>query len=130
MEIEYRGYRIVETEVETECFGFPMTKAFKVLDEFDDPLPILQNLHWSPGDARLSIDFVHDVFKVTKKWPTTQTHEFNIALAYRANFVQVYQTLQSVKKVLADCQEMGDDPTAEVSSLLHGLHVSSVSGRH
>ncbi len=129
MEIEYRGYRIVELEVEVESFGFPMTRAFQVLDEFDDPLPLSQNLHWSPGDARLAIDFVHDVFKVTKKWPTTQSHEFNIALAYRGNFIQVYKTLQNIKRVLGDCQEMGDDPTTEVSAMLHGLHVSSVDGR-
>ena len=128
METEYRGYRIIEVETDIESLGFPMRHAFRVLDEFDDPLPLVQDLHWSPADARLAIDFVLDVFKVTKKWPTTKAHEFNIAVAYRANFVQVYQAILKIKATLADCREMGDDPTDEVSATLHALHLASIGG--
>lgn len=113
MEIEYRGWRIVEEAVDAEAHGFAMTRAFAVYDDLDDPLPVLQNLHWSPNDARLAIDFCMDVFALTrgKKWPTTQTHEFNVAVAYRARFVEVYQALRKVERLLSSEDDgLGEAP--------------------
>lgn len=132
MEIEYNGYRIVEADVDQDCRGFRMQRVFKVLDEFDDPLPINHTAFWSPTDAMQAIDFVQDVFKTLhrgQKWPTTRTYEMNLAMAYRANFVHVYQVLRQIKKTLDDCEEMGDDPTAQIRSALELLHLASVNPR-
>lgn len=129
MEIEYRGWRIVEEAVDAEAHGFAMTRAFAVYDEFDEPLPINQNLHWSPNDARLAIDFCLDVFALTrgKKWPTTQTHEFNVAVAYRANFVRVYQVLRKVEMLTND-DGLGDDPLKAIRDELQYLRQSCLGG--
>ena len=124
METEYRGWRIVECDIDVESMGFRMTRTFRVLDEFDDPMPINHGSFWSPADARQAIDFVEDVFKLMrgKKWPTSKTHEFNLAMAYRSQFVAVYETLQKIKKAAQDAQEMGDDPSADVLRLLDTLY--------
>lgn len=129
-EVEYRGWRIVETETDQEASGFKMTRVFKVLDEFDDPLPITHNAYWSPGDAKQAIDFVLDVFEMTrgKKWPTTQTHEFNVAMAYRARFVEVYAAIRKIKTIIADAAEMGDDPSREITDHLHALNLRCLGG--
>lgn len=121
METEHRGWRIVEVEVDQECHGFRMGRVFKVLDEFDEPLPVLQHTFWSPSDARLTIDFVEQ-FRKNPKWPTTMTYDLNEAGCYRRNFVDVHQTLRGLLTILADCQEMGDDPTIPIREAINYLH--------
>lgn len=125
MEIEYRGWRIIETDTDQECHGFKMGRVFTVLDEFDDPLPITQHTFWSPADAMLVIDFVVE-FKKDKNWPTTMTYELNEAACYRRNFVQVHKTLRGLRTILSDCEEMGDDPTKEIRDALSLLHQASM----
>lgn len=125
METEYRGWRIVETETDTECHGFKMGRVFTVMDEFDEPLPVLQHTFWSPSDARLTIDFVEQ-FRKNPKWPTTMTYELNEAACYRRNFIEVFATLKKLRTILDDCQEMGDDPTQPIRDALTLLHVRSV----
>lgn len=122
-EVEYRGWRIVEVDTDIEAFGFRMTRAFAVKDEFDDGLPMSHQMYWSPGDARQAIDFVIDVFKLSRKWLTTHTHEFNIAMCYRARFVEVYAAILKVKNIIDDAREMGDDPSRDILDHLQALNL-------
>jgi|SRR5690606_26604599 len=127
MEIEYRGWRIVEEEADVECHGFRMSRVFAVYDDLGDPLPILQNRHWSPGDAKLAIDFCIDVFALMKqgqKWPTTQTAEFNEAILYRRNFVEVYQALRRVELIAQIGDDgLGEDPLKAIEEELRCLRL-------
>lgn len=131
-EIEYKGWRILQTDVDLDCHGFRMPHLFKVVDEFDEALPVIQTAFWSPMDAMLAIDFVVDVYKDLRqgqKWPTTKTHEMNMAVAYRGNFINVYHALKKIRTIVDDCTEMGDDPSKPIIDVLDLLHHTSVTPR-
>ena len=131
-ECTYRGLRIVRVENPStgklsngDSFGFDMPYAFRVLDELDCPaLPTLQQLFWSPNDARNAIEMCEVMMADLRgsKWTTTKIHEFNQLLMYYRNFDLVYHYLMKVKKVCREAQEMDENPTKQLSDMLHLLH--------
>lgn len=123
MERDHQGWRIVEVETDAECMGFPMRHAFKVIDEFDEALPTVQNLFWTPQEAAAAIDFV---VQRGGKWKPAYNHDLNMAIAYRRNAIDVYACVQAVRQVLHDARELDDNPSTEIEGILSGLHQRSV----
>lgn len=122
----YRDHRIVHVDYAgPECMGFKMPKAFKVMDEFDEPtLPLVQQTFWTPGDAVSAIHMSEVVAPGLKgpKWPTTVQYEYNIMLLYRANFDRVFHAIQKIKKAIRDAKDFDENPSEEITKILNSLH--------
>lgn len=136
-EFDYRGLRIVATKYngaydKSDTMGFDVPVAFVVLDAFDDPaLPIVQHQFWSPWDAKNAIDFVEWVKPTidAKKWPTSVGYEFNLMIAYKRNFTQVYATLKDIENICRDSFAFDENPAQAVLDRLKLLGTAVAEGR-
>jgi hypothetical protein len=138
-EVEYRGRRIVANAYtgafdKSDTMGFNVPVAFVVLDEFDDPaLPLIQQWFWTPHDASAAIRFVDwvtpRIAKDKKNWPTTIAYEYNMMVAYRRNFDEVYGAIKEIEKMCIDARDFDDDMTAAVLSRLQRLRQVVAEGR-
>lgn len=123
MEIEYRGWSIIEVESDAECMGVPMGRVFQVADEFGERLPLTQNNFWTPQEAAAAIDFV---LARGGKWKPAYNHEFNMAVAYRRNAIDVYISIQAIRSAVIEAKDLDDNPGPEVEAILYKLHRRSV----
>lgn len=138
-EVEYRGRRIVANNYtgafdNSDTMGFNVPIAFSVLDEFDEPaLPTVQHWFWSPHDAAAAIRFVDwvtpRIAKDKKTWPTTVAYEYNMMVAYRRNFDEVYGAIKEIEKMCIDARDFDDDMTAAILSRLQLLRQVVAEGR-
>lgn len=116
-EIQYKGERIVQNHYNAqhesiENMGFPVNRAYVVMDEFDEPsLPIIEQWFWSPIDAMQAIDLCKwaEKFFNFKKWPTTIAHEYHVLMAYKRHIAQVYITIRDVRKILDSNDGLEDE---------------------
>lgn len=116
-ELEYRGYRVVEVNynpVQGDLFS--PDRAYTVLDGFDDPLPILQQLHWTPFEAMAAIDILIDApdHTISRRWPSTITYEYNKALVFRKHWSLTYVALLDIESLCRNAQDFDDNPAAAI----------------
>lgn len=128
-EIEYRGYRIVQTDDTAyaghiDDLGFAHPVVFVVIDEFDDiALPIGMHVHWSAHDAINAIEMKDTVAPgiATSKWPTTALYEYGVMRAYRRAFWNVMRAINNIQKLCTDARDFDDNPGEDVLGQLHLL---------
>lgn len=129
-EMRWRGERIVQMPYDASGnnlngWGFKVTHAFQVLDDFDDhALPFVQQWFWTPGDAVAAIE-ARDLIaplKISGKWPSTAQYEYNTMLVYRSCFYLVYESLQKIRLAIQNAKDFGDNPSADIEQILHLLH--------
>ena len=110
--VDYHGRRIAAVPYsgavgKVDTMGFDTPVAYIVLDEFDEPaLPVLTQWFWSPHDAAAAVRFVDWIgpYILARKanWPTTVEYEFELAMAYRRKFSDVYAALKDIERL---CQQ-------------------------
>lgn len=137
-EVEFQGRRIVATKYtgafdKSDTMGFDVPVAFVVLDEFDEPaLPIVQHWFWSPWDARNAIkmvDWLKDRIERDKRlWPSTVPYEFNLMLAYRRNFADVYATLREIEDMCISARDFDENVTESVLRKVQHLRQLAAEG--
>lgn len=126
--LEYRGYSIVEVNYNpTIGDTFNPDRVYTVKDEFDDPLPILQQTHWTPFDAMAAVDIVLNVPTNKHKWPSTVVYEYNQSLRYRRHWGLTYAALLDVEAICVSALDFDDNPTQEVLDRIRTLKATVMS---
>ena len=135
--IEYRDYRITRVSYaqahgKVDYCGFPVEYAFAVKDELGDPLPITQQLHWTPLDAKHAIDIVLHLQEFTKpKRYNKNVHvayEYNLAVAYRRSFGPVYVALMDIEKLCREALDWKENPAEDIMKRLQLLRQAVAEG--
>ena len=94
-------------------------------DELGDPLPITQQLHWTPLDAKHAIDIVLHLQEFSKpKRYNKNVHvayEYNLAVAYRRSFGPVYVALMDIEKLCREARDWKENPTEDIMKRLQLL---------
>lgn len=131
---EYKGHTIAEVPFEGtfdnyESYGFKVDKAYTVVDELGEPLPILQNLFWSPSDAAQAIDAVNwltaRVDKSVTRWPPTVVFEHNQMMGYRRNFALVFETLKAIEDMCREARDLDENPREAILDKLQLLRLGA-----
>lgn len=122
-EMEYRGYRIIQTDDPAwlasgaDSYGFTNTCVFVVFDEFDEPaLPVGLMSHWTIHEAIAAIEMRDTVLPEINagKWASSALFEFNLLRARRRHAWRTHLTLTRLRKLCVDAQEFDDNPTAAI----------------
>jgi hypothetical protein len=129
-EIEYRGYRIIQTDDKDwvasgqDAYGFTNTRVFVIFDEFDEPaMPVGMMAHWTVHEAIAAIEMKDTVLPVITagKWATSALYEFNLMRARRRHAWKTHASLATIKKLCTDAQAFDDNPTADILAELDNL---------
>ena len=129
-EVSFMGLRIVAQQYNglfdnSDTMGFRVPAAFAVIDDFDEPaLPLVQQWHWSPWDARNAIWFCawyKEHIIPGRRWKDSQSWKFCDLLEYRRKPHLPFAAVQDIKKIIAESADFDENPAKLITLRIEQL---------